>query len=126
MLCAHICAAQRLQSPNHDRPQDSPEVLKSVLPCRDAGERWPCPYKFGDKQVKTDKWLLLERGTSQRYFPMALVRVACWFWVINVALALALALQSWIHGCCFSHGARAWPGVHHSCAEALGVGHVIP
>lgn len=41
---------------------------------RDAGERWPCPYKLGDKGLKTDKWLLLERGTSQRYFPMALVR----------------------------------------------------
>ncbi|KAI7843494.1 hypothetical protein COHA_002737, partial [Chlorella ohadii] len=40
---------------------------------KDAGERWPCPYKLGDKGLKTDKWLLLERGTSQRYFPMALV-----------------------------------------------------
>ncbi|PRW33968.1 RNA polymerase-associated RTF1-like protein [Chlorella sorokiniana] len=40
---------------------------------KDAGERWPCPYSFGDKKIKTDKWLLLERGTSQRYFPMALV-----------------------------------------------------
>lgn len=46
--------------------------INALLHRRDVGERWPCPYKLGDSGLKTDKWLLLERGTSQRYFPMAL------------------------------------------------------
>lgn len=101
MPCTHLLCADDCNRIKRLSPKNHQKLFSSIPPCRDAGERWPCPYKFGDKQVKTDKWLLLERGTSQRYFPMALVRAACWFWGISVALAL----HSWIRGCCFPRAA---------------------
>lgn len=42
---------------------------------RDSGQAWRSPYPFGPNQEKTHKWLLVERGNSQRGMPLAQV---CW------------------------------------------------
>jgi hypothetical protein len=42
--------------------------------CRDSGQAWRNPYPFGPLNEKTSKWLVVERGSSQRGMPLALVR----------------------------------------------------
>ncbi|KAI3434930.1 hypothetical protein D9Q98_002984 [Chlorella vulgaris] len=40
---------------------------------KDSGKAWPSPYAFGPSKEKTHKWLLVERGHSQRGMPLAQV-----------------------------------------------------
>ncbi|KAL4425311.1 hypothetical protein ABPG75_009327 [Micractinium tetrahymenae] len=40
---------------------------------KDSGKPWKSPYEFGPSKEKIHKWLLVERGASQRGMPLALV-----------------------------------------------------
>eukprot|EP00887_Chlorella_sp_A99_P003537 scaffold7.g3537.t1 len=41
---------------------------------KDSGQPWKSPYAFGPPDTRTAKWLLVARGHSERFVPMALVR----------------------------------------------------
>lgn len=40
---------------------------------KDSGRPWKSPYPFGPGNDKTHKWVLVERGSSQRGMPLALI-----------------------------------------------------
>ena len=73
MAAGTVCARAQLGStpPPPPLPPFTPPPSH-----RDSGRPWKSPYPFGPagRTSPTSKWLLVERGHSQRCYPMALVR----------------------------------------------------
>lgn len=67
---ARAAPAHLRRWPSHPH---NPATLRA---CRDAGYPLQSPYRIVQGGPKTAKWLLVERGASQRFMPMLQVRAA--------------------------------------------------